>query len=148
MIDLSGKVAAVTGAAGGIGTALARTLTKTAAKVVLGDVQAERDEQVARQIREAGGQALFVAHDTSIEGQWIAFVDSAPGRFGGIDILINNCSTIEGFRQPQWAAERGGAGSRVDRFANGQQQHRANAGTSPLPPTLARPVLPTLRRQA
>lgn len=90
MIDLSGKVAAVTGAAGGIGAEIARTLAKAGARVVLGDVQAERGEQVARQIREAGGQALFVAHDTSDEDQWIAFLDTALDRFGGLDILVNN----------------------------------------------------------
>ncbi len=55
MIDLSGKVAAVTGAAGGIGAEVARTLAKAGARVVLGDVQAERGEQVAQQIRESGG---------------------------------------------------------------------------------------------
>ena len=66
MIDLSGKVAAVTGAAGGIGAEVARTLAKAGAHVVLGDVQAERGEQVATQIREAGGQAVFIAHDTSV----------------------------------------------------------------------------------
>jgi len=90
MIDLSGKVAAVTGAAGGIGAEVARTLAKAGAYVVLGDVQAERGEQVARQIRDAGGQARFIAHDTSIEDQWIAFIDTALDTFGGLDILVNN----------------------------------------------------------
>jgi NAD(P)-dependent dehydrogenase (short-subunit alcohol dehydrogenase family) len=90
MIDLSGKVAAVTGAAGGIGAEVARTLARAGARVVLGDVQAERGEQVAEQIREAGGQAIFVAHDTSVEDQWIAFIDTALDHFGGLDILVNN----------------------------------------------------------
>ena len=90
MIDLSGKVAAVTGAAGGIGAEVARTLARAGAHVVLGDVQAERGEQVATQIREAGGQAVFIAHDTSVEDQWIAFIDTALDRFGGLDILVNN----------------------------------------------------------
>lgn len=85
MIDLSGKVAAVTGAAGGIGAEVACTLAKAGARVVLGDVQAERGEQVAQQIREAGGQAVFVPHDTSVEDQWIAFIDTALNRFGGLD---------------------------------------------------------------
>jgi NAD(P)-dependent dehydrogenase (short-subunit alcohol dehydrogenase family) len=90
MIDLSGKVAAVTGAAGGIGAEVARTLAKAGAQVVLGDVQGERGEQVAAQIREAGGQAIFMAHDTSVEDQWIAFIDTALDHFGGLDILVNN----------------------------------------------------------
>jgi len=90
MIDLSGKVAAVTGAAGGIGAEVARTLAKAGARVVLGDVQAERGEQVAAQIRGSGGQAVFIAHDTSVEDQWIAFIETALDRFGGLDILVNN----------------------------------------------------------
>jgi 3alpha(or 20beta)-hydroxysteroid dehydrogenase len=90
MIDLSGKVAAVTGAAGGIGAEVARTLAKARARVVLGDVQAERGEHVAAKIREAGGQAVFIAHDTSVEDQWIAFIDTALDTFGGLDILVNN----------------------------------------------------------
>jgi 3alpha(or 20beta)-hydroxysteroid dehydrogenase len=90
MIDLSGKVAAVTGAAGGIGAEIARTLAKAGARVVLGDVQTERGEQVAAQIRESGGQVIFVAHDTSVEYQWIAFIDAALSNFGGLDIMVNN----------------------------------------------------------
>jgi 3alpha(or 20beta)-hydroxysteroid dehydrogenase len=78
---LSGKVAAVTGAAGGIGAEVARTLAKAGARVVLGDVQAERGEQVAKQIRDAGGRAIFIAHDTSIEDQWIGFIDTALDSF-------------------------------------------------------------------
>ncbi len=90
MIDLSGKVAAVTGAAGGIGAEVARTLAKAGARVVLGDVQVERGEQVAKQIRDGGGHARFIAHDTSVEAQWIAFIDTALDTFGGLDILVNN----------------------------------------------------------
>jgi 3alpha(or 20beta)-hydroxysteroid dehydrogenase len=90
MIDLSGKVAAVTGAAGGIGAEIARTLARSGAKVLLGDVQVDRGEQTAREIREAGGQARFVPHDTSSEPQWIGFLEAAINEFGGLDVLVNN----------------------------------------------------------
>jgi NAD(P)-dependent dehydrogenase (short-subunit alcohol dehydrogenase family) len=90
MIDLNGKVAAVTGAAGGIGAEIARTLASAGARVVMGDVQIARGAQVAEQIRESGGQAIFVSHDTSIEDQWIAFIDAALNNFGGLDIVVNN----------------------------------------------------------
>ena len=83
-------MAAVTGAAGGIGAEVARTLAKAGARVVLGDLQAERGEQVAQQIREAGGQAIFIAHDTSIEDEWITFIDTALDHFGDLNILVNN----------------------------------------------------------
>lgn len=91
MIDLQGKVAAVTGAACGIGAEVARTLAKAGANVVLGDVQTERGEQVARTIREGGGQARFVAHDTRDETQWQRFLDAAIDA-GGLDILVNNAA--------------------------------------------------------
>jgi NAD(P)-dependent dehydrogenase (short-subunit alcohol dehydrogenase family) len=90
MIDLSNKVVAVTGAASGIGAEVARTMAKAGARVVLGDVQTERGKEVAKQIREIGGQALFVEHDTTIEDQWIEFIDTALDNFGGFDVLVNN----------------------------------------------------------
>ena len=90
MMNLNGKVAAVTGAASGIGAEVARTLARAGAQVVLGDVQVERGEQVAQQIVSEGGQAKFVAHDTSDEAQWVRFIDAALDGFGGLDILVNN----------------------------------------------------------
>ena len=109
MIDLTGKVAAVTGAAGGIGAEVARTPAQAGARVVLGDVQAERGEQVAQQIRDAGGQAQFITHDTSSEARCIAFIDTAPNSFDGLDILVNNAgieqtSFLENITDPDFVA--------------------------------------------
>src|SRR5439155_18221429 len=60
MIDLSGKVAAVTGAAGGIGAEVARTLARAGDKVILGDVQAERVEGLDEHIIVDGGEDWLV----------------------------------------------------------------------------------------
>lgn len=92
MIDLKGKVAAVTGAAGGIGAQIAHTLAQAGALVLLGDVQVERGERAAKAIVDDGGRAHFVPHDTSSESQWITFIDTAVERFGGLDILVNNAA--------------------------------------------------------
>jgi NAD(P)-dependent dehydrogenase (short-subunit alcohol dehydrogenase family) len=91
-MDLNGKVAAVTGAAGGIGAAIACALAKAGAKVVLGDIQGDKGQEVARQINANGGHAVFVQHDTTDEAAWIKFIDTAIDTFGGLDILVNNAA--------------------------------------------------------
>lgn len=89
-IDLSGKVAHVTGAAAGIGAAIARVLGAEGASVLVGDVQVARGEAVAAQIREAGGKAAFIHHDVADERQWESALAHAVAQFGGLDILVNN----------------------------------------------------------
>jgi 3alpha(or 20beta)-hydroxysteroid dehydrogenase len=91
-MDLNGKVAAVTGAAGGIGAAIACALAKAGALVVLGDIQGDKGQEVARQINAAGGYSVFVQHDTTDEAAWIKFIDTALDTFGGLDILVNNAA--------------------------------------------------------
>jgi 3alpha(or 20beta)-hydroxysteroid dehydrogenase len=92
MIDLKGKVAVVTGAAGGIGAQVARTLAAAGACVVLGDVQHARGELLAQEIRAEGGRACYVGHDTSNEAQWEHVIDVALQEFGGLDVLVNNAA--------------------------------------------------------
>jgi 3alpha(or 20beta)-hydroxysteroid dehydrogenase len=91
-MNLSGKVAAVTGAAGGIGAEIARTLAKAGAHVVLGDVQIERGQEVSKQINAEGGTSKFVLHNTTKESEWIQFLDTAINTFAGLDILVNNAA--------------------------------------------------------
>lgn len=84
---LSGKVALVTGGAQGIGEAIARKLAEHGATVVVGDIQRERGEQVARSI---GGTALFVPLDVTDPQSWSAAVEQIAAQCGGIDVLVNN----------------------------------------------------------
>jgi 3alpha(or 20beta)-hydroxysteroid dehydrogenase len=89
-MNLKGKVAAVTGAASGIGAEVARSLARAGAHVVLGDIQVELGQEVSRQINAAGGTSKFVEHNTANEDQWIRFVNTALDEFAGLDILVNN----------------------------------------------------------
>ena len=82
-LQLTGKVAIVTGAAQGLGEATARLLAREGAAVVLTDVQ-EKGEQVATAIRDGGGNAVFMRHDVTDEAGWARVVELATARFGGL----------------------------------------------------------------
>jgi NAD(P)-dependent dehydrogenase (short-subunit alcohol dehydrogenase family) len=85
--ELTGKVAIVTGGAGGIGQATAELLVSEGASVVIADVDATRGEEIAGQIGDA---AAFKHTDVSDADQVQALVDLAVDRFGGLDIMFNN----------------------------------------------------------
>ena len=88
---LDGKTAIITGSAQGTGEVLARVFAEEGASVVLGDVQDERGESVARELGEA---ARFVHLDVSDPGDWSKAVDAAVGAFGGVDVLVNNAAIL------------------------------------------------------
>ena len=92
--DLSGKVAYVSGGAAGIGAAIAQIFAEHGARVAIGDVQVERGEATAAQIRDRGGKAIFIRHDAAEEAQWIATLERAIGEFGGLDIVVNNAAIL------------------------------------------------------
>jgi len=87
---LAGKVAYISGAAGGIGAAIAEVFAENDASVVIGDVLKEQGEATAAKIRERGGRAKFVSHDVADESQWEAVIKQTIEEFGGLDILVNN----------------------------------------------------------
>ena len=89
-MNLNNRVAVVTGAAGGIGEAVARTFARAGAADMLGDVRHDRGEAVASDIRSDGGRARYVAHDASREDAWERILDAAIADFGGLDVLVNN----------------------------------------------------------
>lgn len=90
MGKLTGKVAAVTGGASGIGEATVRRFVAEGAKVAFADRDAVRGRRVAAEIQAAGGSAIFVEADVSRESACIAFVDEATKQFGQLHILVNN----------------------------------------------------------
>ncbi len=90
MNRLTGKVAIVTGAANGIGRAIAIRLADEGAKVALADIQLDSAEQAAAEIRGGGAAAIAVALDVTRLDQAIAAADRVERELGPIDILVNN----------------------------------------------------------
>ncbi|WP_434456624.1 SDR family oxidoreductase [Stutzerimonas urumqiensis] len=107
MHTIEGKVAAITGASSGIGEATARLLASRGATVVLGARRTERLEQIAGDIRAAGGTAEFRALDVTDRSDVQAFVDFAASRHGRLDVLVNNAgvmplSKLEALKVDEW----------------------------------------------
>ena len=87
--DFTGKVALVTGAAGGMGRATAQAFAAAGAKVVAADVAVEEGEQTAKLIRGNGGEAVFVRTDVSDASDVEAAVARAVNEYGGLDCAAN-----------------------------------------------------------
>ena len=93
MSRFDGKVAIVTGAAGGIGEAYARALAAQGASVVVADLDEAKGEATAADIASAsGGDAVFVKVDVSDPASTLEMADATLERFGGIDLLVNNAA--------------------------------------------------------
>jgi len=85
-----GKVAAVTGAASGIGQAAAVAFALEGAGVVIVDKDQEQGELVARNIKDQGGDVLFVPTDIAQETEVQEMIGEVTSRWGHLDILVNN----------------------------------------------------------
>jgi NAD(P)-dependent dehydrogenase (short-subunit alcohol dehydrogenase family) len=91
--DLTGKVALITGASRGIGQVIAAAFAASGAQVVLSSRKQEALDQVAQQIKAAGGSVLPVAAHTGSVEEIMNVVEKATAEFGGIDIVVNNAAT-------------------------------------------------------
>ena len=87
---LKDKVAIVTGAASGFGEGIAKRYAEEGAKVVIADINDKDGERVVEEIRAASGAAEYCHTDVSRGAQVKAAVECATGRFGGLDIMVNN----------------------------------------------------------
>jgi 3-hydroxybutyrate dehydrogenase len=89
-MQLTDKVALITGAASGIGKEIAIEFARAGAKVVIADLAREAAEASANEINQNGGRAMAVAMDVTSEAQVEQGVAQAVSHFGGVDILISN----------------------------------------------------------
>lgn len=87
---LKDRVAIVTGSGKGIGWGIAKVFAQQGARIVVVDWDQEAGKRSAEEIRQAGGEAIFVHCDVSKEAQVKAMVQTALDHYGRIDILVNN----------------------------------------------------------
>jgi len=106
-MKLKDKTAIVTGAASGIGKAIAQTYAREGAKVAIADLDKGAADAVAGPIRAAGGQALGIAMDVTSERAVNDGVAAVVAAFGGVDVLVSNAGIqivhpIEDFSYDEW----------------------------------------------
>jgi len=96
---LQGKIAAITGAATGLGEATALLFAEEGAHVVVADFDDAGGERTVSEIRKKGAEALFVHADISKESDARGIAEEAVRVFGGIDVLVNNAAVfvLKGF---------------------------------------------------
>jgi len=109
MGKLNGKVALVTGSGRGIGRAIALKLAADGARLVLNDLDAAPAEEVAAEIRAAGGQAVVCAGSVTAPDFADRFIGAAVREYKGIDIIVNNAgytwdNVIQKMTDEQWYA--------------------------------------------
>lgn len=92
LFDLTGRVALVTGSSKGIGKAIAKGLAAFGARVVISSRKAEVCEQVAQEIRDAGGEAMVVPCNVSSKDQLEGLAAQTRKAWGRIDVLVCNAA--------------------------------------------------------
>jgi NAD(P)-dependent dehydrogenase (short-subunit alcohol dehydrogenase family) len=93
---LDGKVALITGGGSGMGRVASALFANEGARVVLTDVNDDAGETAAKEVEAAGGQAVYVHADVSIEADARDMVRAAVERFGGLHVLYNNAGIMLG----------------------------------------------------
>ena len=104
---LGDKSAIITGAASGIGKAIAQVFAREGAKVAIADLNKDAAEATANEIRASGGQAMSVAMDVTDEQAVNDGVAAVVRSFGGVDILVSNAGIqivhpLEEFSYAEW----------------------------------------------
>ncbi len=106
-MQLTGKVAVVTGAAKGIGAAVARIFVREGAGVALVDVDQPAAEELAAELHAAGADAIAIRADVSLAVDAERLAAETLAHFGGVDILVNNAGiqtygTVETMTEAEW----------------------------------------------
>ena len=98
VIDLSGKLAIVTGAGRGIGAAIAETFARAGADLVIADINEDSARKIAERTQQIGRKALAVKTDVASPADVDRLFGTVQAKFGGVDILVNNTGIW--FRRP------------------------------------------------
>jgi NAD(P)-dependent dehydrogenase (short-subunit alcohol dehydrogenase family) len=108
-VRLKGKAAFVTGAASGLGRAIAAQFADEGAMLAITDINEKGLQEFAVQLRNGGAQVLDLKHDVSKEEDWLEVIRLTMERFGKIDIVVNNAgvgihgnvetTTFDGWKQ-------------------------------------------------
>ncbi len=93
LMDLSGRVAIVTGGNGGIGLGMAKGLANAGAAIIVAGRNAGKNQAAVNELEAAGAKAAAIEVDVTSEDSCRALVAGAAERFGRVDILINNAGT-------------------------------------------------------
>lgn len=96
MQELSGKVAAITGGASGIGLAMARRFAAEGMKIAIGDIEEPKLRAAEAELCEAGVETLAMPLDVLDPAKVQAFADACVERFGGVDVFCNNAGVAGG----------------------------------------------------
>lgn len=107
MNRLNDKVCLVTGAASGIGRAIAETFLREGARVLMTDIDSERGEREAQRLRDEGLDAWFETQDVTDEARWKQLLASLSKRWQRLDVLVNNAgiailADVEQLTLAQW----------------------------------------------
>ncbi|MFC5701640.1 SDR family oxidoreductase [Cohnella faecalis] len=94
---LSGKVAVITGAASGMGKAIAELYASEGAKVVVSDLRIDAAQTVVTDIESKGGTAIAIAANVAKEDDVQNLIDTTVKTFGTVDILVNNAGIMDNF---------------------------------------------------
>ncbi|XHH29989.1 SDR family NAD(P)-dependent oxidoreductase [Xanthomonas euroxanthea] len=105
--ELHGKVALITGASSGIGSATAKKLAAAGMKVGLAARRIDRLQALKADIEQAGGQAVVLEMDVASKDSVTAGVAALIAAYGAIDVLVNNAgimplSSIDDFHTDEW----------------------------------------------
>lgn len=106
LMDLSGKVALVTGAGDGIGKGAAQILANAGASVVVSDINMEKARKVVAEVEAAGGKALPFCCDVLDDSKLKELIDFTVDNYGTLNILVNNAGLGGGGRENPFEIDR------------------------------------------
>ena len=107
----AGSVAFVTGGGSGIGRATALLLARRGARVAIFDIAASAAEQVALEIRDAGGTSIAIAGDTSSEREVAAALERSSAELGDCDVVVTAAAILNDFPESMRSPRKRSTGS-------------------------------------